>query len=133
MDHRCLYGHRVPDSYKYSVQQRLCPTCGAPTITVDGYRLARRLSQEVPLDAITAFNTMYLIEEEHVLVAQVKEAPAETKPEKGEVTLPEDDAAPKGNGTPPPPKIEKLDDSIEMPDAASRSQDPKRELKVRRL
>jgi len=134
MDHRCLYGHRVPETYKYSLTQRLCPVCGAPTVTVEGYRLARRLAQEVPLDAITSFNAIYLIEEEHMIVAQAKEAPAEGKPEKGEVTLPEDESAqPKGNGvTPPPPKVE---DALAMPDGdgGAARPDPKRELKVRRL
>ena len=132
MDHRCLYGHRVPDTFKYSLNQRLCPTCGAPTVTVEGYRLARRLAQEVPLDAITSFNAIYLIEEEHVITAQAKDAPAETKPEKGEVTLPEDDGGlPKGNGAAPP----KVDDALAMPDgdAGAARDAAKRELKVRRL
>lgn len=131
MDHRCLYGHRVPESFKYSLTQRLCPTCGAPTVTVEGYRLARRLAQEVPLDAITSFNAIYLIEEEHVITPQAKDAPTEGKPEKGEVTLPEDEGGqPKPNGNPPPPKVE---DAIAMPDSDAPARDSKRELKVRRL
>lgn len=103
MDYRCLYGHRVPDSYKFAIQQRTCPTCGSPTITVSGYRLARRLANEIPLDAITAFNTIYLIEEEHVITkteaSDVEDE--EVEAERGEVTLKEEDpknAANNGKG-----------------------------------
>ena len=83
MDYRCLYGHRIPEHFTFSIQQRLCPTCGAPCVTLDGYRLARRLCQEVPLEAIAAFNVVRLIETHYTLTARAVDG-ADT-PASGEV------------------------------------------------
>ena len=54
MDHRCLYGHRVPAAFTFAIQNRTCPTCGAPTVTITGYQAARKLTTEVGLEAVTA-------------------------------------------------------------------------------
>lgn len=73
MDHRCLYGHRIPEQFSFAIQQRLCPTCGAPCVTLDGYRLARRLTQEVPLEALAAFNVVRILEGAFVLTPRPNE------------------------------------------------------------
>ncbi|MCB9791731.1 MAG: hypothetical protein H6741_03300 [Alphaproteobacteria bacterium] len=62
MDHRCLYGHRVPESFTFAIERRICPTCGAGTVTLEGYQLARRLAAEVPLQAVDAFNTVLFLQ-----------------------------------------------------------------------
>ena len=67
MDHRCLYGHRIPVHFTFAVQARQCPTCGAPTVTVLGYQLARTLAEEVPLDPVKAFSAVRLIESRYAL------------------------------------------------------------------
>lgn len=67
MDHRCLYGHRVVSEYAYAIERRTCPTCGAPTVTVQGYRLARKLTKEVPLGALEAFHTVRVVELNYVI------------------------------------------------------------------
>ena len=64
MDHRCLYGHRVPETFVYAIQSRSCPTCGAPTVTVNGYQAARKLAAEGGIEAVAAFNAMRLLETE---------------------------------------------------------------------
>ena len=79
MDHRCLYGHRVPVGFTFSIQSRTCPTCGAPTVTVNGYTAARKLATEAGLDAVAAFHALRVIEAEWVLspaVAAAASAPA---------------------------------------------------------
>ena len=67
MDHRCLYGHRVPAAFTFAIQSRSCPTCGAPTVTVNGYQVARKLAAEAGLDAVAAFNALRVIESEWAL------------------------------------------------------------------
>ena len=67
MDHRCLYGHRVPATFAFAIQNRLCPMCGAATVTVAGYQVARKLTTEANLDAVQAFNVIKVIESEWVL------------------------------------------------------------------
>src|SRR5687768_359447 len=67
MDHRCLYGHRVPVAFTYAIQSRSCPTCGAPTVTVTGYQAARKLTTEVGLEAVAAFSAIRVLESEWVL------------------------------------------------------------------
>ena len=62
MDHRCLYGHRVPATFAYAIQNRLCPMCGASTVTVTGYQVARKLTQEAGMDAHAAFQAVKVIE-----------------------------------------------------------------------
>jgi hypothetical protein len=94
MDHRCLYGHRVPESFAFAIENRTCPTCGAPTITLDGYKLARRLATEIPLEAVQAFKAAALLEEAYVLTPREEAADADTNP-KVEV--------PRIVVTPPPP------------------------------
>lgn len=67
MDHRCLYGHRVPATFAYAIQNRLCPMCGASTVTVTGYQAARKLTQEANLDAVNAFAIIRVIEGDYTL------------------------------------------------------------------
>ena len=69
MDHRCLYGHRIPETFTFAIQQRSCPTCGAPSVTVEGYQLARHLTEHVRLEAMAAFNSVRFIEERYNLAA----------------------------------------------------------------
>lgn len=75
MDHRCLYGHRVPATFAFAIQNRLCPMCGAATVTVTGYQVARKLTTDANLDAVQAFNVIKVIESEWVLQAAGTEAP----------------------------------------------------------
>lgn len=67
MDHRCLYGHRVPASFTFAIERRICPTCGAGTVTLEGYQLARRLAAEVPLQAVDAFNTVLFLQRSYTM------------------------------------------------------------------
>ena len=67
MDHRCLYGHRVPAAFTFAIQNRTCPTCGAPTVTITGYQAARKLTTEVGLEAVTAFSAIRVLEAEWAL------------------------------------------------------------------
>lgn len=67
MDHRCLYGHRVPSTFTFAIQNRSCPTCGAPTVTLHGYQAARKIATETGLDAVAAFHAIRVIEAEWVL------------------------------------------------------------------
>ncbi|MFN7142764.1 MAG: hypothetical protein ACK4YP_03240 [Myxococcota bacterium] len=67
MDHRCLYGHRVPAAFTFAIQSRSCPTCGAATVTVNGYQAARKLTTEAGLDAVAAFGAIRVLESEWVL------------------------------------------------------------------
>ncbi len=67
MDHRCLYGHRVPKDFAWVIQQRVCPVCGAPSVSTSGYQLARRLANELSIEAMSAFNTVRMLEEDYVL------------------------------------------------------------------
>lgn len=79
MDHRCLYGHRVPSTFAYAIQQRLCPMCGASTVTITGYQVARKLTQEAGLNAHAAFQAVKIIEAEwnfQPLAAEATPAPA---------------------------------------------------------
>lgn len=62
MDHRCLYGHRVPGAFSFAVQNRTCPTCGAGTLTLNGYEAARALAGDGGLDAMAAFAAVRLLE-----------------------------------------------------------------------
>jgi hypothetical protein len=75
MDHRCLYGHRVPASFTHAISGRACPTCGAATLTVVGYVAARKLAKEGGMEALAAFNAVRLLESEWALVPV--DAPAE--------------------------------------------------------
>ncbi len=68
MDHRCLYGHRVPSSFIHAISGRACPTCGAATVTVVGYVAARKLAKEGGMEALAAFNAVRLLESEWALV-----------------------------------------------------------------
>lgn len=67
MDHRCLYGHRVPSEFSWAIQNRLCPSCGSRTVSVDGYQLARGLAQDIPLDARAAFDVVRYLEDRYDL------------------------------------------------------------------
>ncbi|MES2640585.1 MAG: hypothetical protein V4850_13915 [Myxococcota bacterium] len=80
MDHRCLYGHRVPAAFTYAIQSRSCPTCGAPTVTITGYQAARKLTTEVGLEAVAAFSAIRVLESEWVLTPVVTEAAAAAAP-----------------------------------------------------
>ncbi len=89
MDHRCLYGHRVPSSFAFAIQNRMCPMCGANTVTVAGYQVARKLTQEAGLDAHAAFQVIKVIEGEwnfqpinaHAAGAEPASPPAATLPD----------------------------------------------------
>lgn len=84
MDHRCLYGHRVPATFAFAIQNRLCPMCGAATVTVAGYQVARKLTTDANLDAVQAFNVIKVIESEWVLQpvnAENRAAPPAPAPE----------------------------------------------------
>ena len=67
MDHRCLYGHRVSADFEFAVRNRVCPTCGATTITLNGYQLARELSEDVALDGVDAFKVALHLERNYTL------------------------------------------------------------------
>ncbi len=75
MDHRCLYGHRVPAAFTFAIQSRSCPTCGAPTVTVNGYQAARKLATEAGLDGVAAFHALRVIEADWVLSPAATAAP----------------------------------------------------------
>ena len=67
MDHRCLYGHRVSESLAFAIQNRTCPQCGAPTVTVNGYQAARRLAADGGIESVQSFNAIRLLEAEWTL------------------------------------------------------------------
>ena len=75
MDHRCLYGHRVTRDQIYAIDRRICPVCGAATVSVEGYQLARRLCSEVPLQAVDAFNTVLFLEKHFTVSPRGAETP----------------------------------------------------------
>ncbi len=111
MDHRCLYGHRVPATFAFAIQNRLCPMCGAATVTVAGYQVARKLTTDANLDAVQAFNVIKVIESEWVL----QPVGAETRP-----------AAPNNDGEETGPATVK----VEPPKAESRAR-PRVEAEVK--
>lgn len=88
MDHRCLYGHRVPATFAFAIQNRLCPMCGAATVTVAGYQVARKLTTEANLDAVQAFNVIKVIESEWILQPVGAETRSSTANHDGEETGP---------------------------------------------
>lgn len=88
MDHRCLYGHRVPATFAFAIQNRLCPMCGAPTVTVTGYQVARKLTTDANLDAVQAFQVIKVIESEWVL------QPSESRSTATATTTPEAEEPP---------------------------------------
>ena len=88
MDHRCLYGHRVPATFAFAIQNRLCPMCGAATVTVAGYQVARKLTTDANLDAVQAFNVIKVIESEWVLQPVGAESRPTTANHDGEETGP---------------------------------------------
>ncbi|HJN78310.1 MAG TPA: hypothetical protein QGF58_30635 [Myxococcota bacterium] len=65
MDYRCLYGHRTPSSFGFAIEQGVCPSCGAPIVSVVGYQIARKLAATVPLDPVLAFATLRVLENEY--------------------------------------------------------------------
>jgi len=67
MDRRCLYGHRVAASFRFAIERDACPVCGAELISLEGYRLARKLAEAVPLDAVAAFRTARVVERSYGL------------------------------------------------------------------
>jgi len=85
MDHRCLYGHRVSSEYEFAVRNRVCPTCGATTVTLSGYQLARELTEDVALDGVDAFKVALHLERHYTLTPNV---------EAGEEAAEGDDAEP---------------------------------------
>lgn len=100
MDHRCLYGHRVPEQFTFAITQRTCPTCGAPCVTLEGYRLARRLTQEVPLEALAAFSVVRLLEMHYTITARTAETTDDANSQQIEVAPGLEDAG----ATEPPAK-----------------------------
>lgn len=105
MDHRCLYGHRVSSELAYAVSNRQCPVCGAPTVSVVGYQMARRLAAETQMDAMVAFQALQLIEADFVLTPH---APAT-------------DA---GTAAPPEPDITEFELAEEPPEAQAAAPEP---------
>lgn len=98
MDHRCLYGHRVPATFAFAIQNRLCPMCGAATVTVTGYQVARKLTTDANLDAVQAFNVIKVIESEWVL----QPANADARPATPSATPEVEDTSPAPTPAPPP-------------------------------
>ncbi len=98
MDHRCLYGHRVPISFTFAIQNRVCPTCGANTVTLNGYQAARRLTQDAQIDAVVAFNAVRILESEWVLT------PISGAAEDDEVAVVDETPEPPPAAQPPPPE-----------------------------
>ena len=96
MDHRCLYGHRVSSRLEFAIHQRLCPTCGAPSVTVEGYKLARKLADEASLEPVQAFNVVRLVENNFVLAPR----PTLSAPDRveKEIDLREHDTGVNGSG-----------------------------------
>jgi hypothetical protein len=122
MDHRCLYGHRVPAAFTFAIQNRACPTCGSPTVTLTGYQAARTLAADAGLDAMAAFQAIRVLEGQWTLSPrEAPAAPAATpgpalgapEPARGaagteeEVVVVEEvgDAAATGPAGPPEPRI----------------------------
>ena len=70
MDHRCLYGHRVPSECNWAIQNRVCPICGASTVSLAGYQIARGLAQDISLDARAAFDVIHHLESRYELKAR---------------------------------------------------------------
>jgi hypothetical protein len=118
MDHRCLYGHRIPAAFTFAIQNRSCPTCGAPSVTVNGYQAARKLAVEAGLDAVVAFNAVRVLEADWVLspvagdnavgvvasgTALAEQAVAAPPPEEDEVVV--EDEPPVAVAPPPEPRI----------------------------
>lgn len=126
MDHRCLYGHRISEQFNFAIQQRMCPICGAPSVTLDGYRLARELAQEVPMDALAAFNAACYLESRYTLVPLSPESIARAEAAQDdpsgatEVVEPESLSVPR-RGVPgeladtdtPPPRLRRETDAAE--------------------
>lgn len=127
MDHRCLYGHRISEQFNFAIQQRICPICGAPTVTLDGYKLARELAQEVPMDALAAFNAACYLESRYVLTPLERGAESSAPAAQGDATTsatevvePESLAVPRRGvpgatdaDDPPPPRSRRDADAIE--------------------
>lgn len=91
MDHRCLYGHRIPENFTFAISQRLCPTCGAPCVTLEGYRLARRMTQEIPLEALAAFNVVRMLELHYTVTPRVETSDDSANSQRVEVAPPPED------------------------------------------
>lgn len=101
MDHRCLYGHRVSASFTFAIQNRTCPVCGAPTVTLNGYQVARRLASEGGLESVQAFGAVRLIESEWVILAAQPAAVAQNGTTQ-KALADAGDEAPAPNGEPHP-------------------------------
>lgn len=101
MDHRCLYGHRIPEQFSFAINQRVCPTCGAPCVTLDGYRLARRLTQEVPLEALAAFTVVRLLETHYTINPKPAEGAEDGSVSQQIEVAPGAEEPPPANGEPP--------------------------------
>jgi hypothetical protein len=107
MDHRCLYGHRVPSSFDHAIRSRACPTCGAATVSIVGYQAAQKLSRDGGMEALTAFNAIRLIEAEWVIVpAEPEEEGTEVGAKEASASLPAlEEVAVVDTETPSSPKI----------------------------
>lgn len=119
MDHRCLYGHRVPASFTFAVERRICPTCGAGTVTLEGYQLARRLAAEVPLQAVDAFNTVLFLQRSYSMTPKVAGEEAESVGEVLDVESGALDAAVEAPEPPASPKVRPAGAREEIPDHPS--------------
>ena len=93
MDHRCLYGHRVPAAFTFAIQSRSCPTCGSNTVSINGYQVARRLATDAGLDAMAAFNAVRVIEKDWTFVSVNTAPEAAVAPSPAALSAPEEDSA----------------------------------------
>ncbi|MFZ5478354.1 MAG: hypothetical protein ACOZNI_16420 [Myxococcota bacterium] len=131
MDHRCLYGHRVPASFGFAIQNRTCPICGAPTVTVNGYQAARKVAAEAGIEAVAAFNAVRVIETDWLILAPgaaLAAEPAQQQPTLAALAPPADDAAVEASpaGAPsvgaPAPHVDEevvVDDETDVPSAGA--------------
>lgn len=105
MDHRCLYGHRVPGDFRFAIERNACPVCGAELVSLDGYKLARALVKEAQLDAVTAFKTAKVLEQRFEIRPREPGAggdDADEAPTRGEVQLDQEDLSEPAAASPAP-------------------------------
>jgi len=75
--------------------------CGAPTVTVLGYQLARRLTEELKMEAILAFDSIRLVEADFDVTP--RQRPAEGKDDEAddeavsEIEFPEEELVAEAN------------------------------------